>query len=131
MRLSENQKRIGMIVKKAAEENTAEITREEIAALVQFEKINGKWRIVECAGVYGSVYGSILGRVHGTVHGDVNGSVHGNISGAVAGDITGSVYGNISGSIVGDVHGNIDGDVHGDVNGEIHNRGMATERLDG
>jgi len=68
---------------------TNEITLEEALKLVEFEFIEGEWRVRHVkTNVYGSVWCNVIG--------DVDGSV-----GSVIGDVLNNVYGNVGGTISG------------------------------
>lgn len=70
------------------------LTLEEALDLVDFELVEGEWRVkyVKC-----NVEGSVYGNVGGDVMGNVEGSVKGNVWGSVWGDIQTNLWGTIKG----------------------------------
>lgn len=70
------------------------ITLEEALNHVEFEFVDGAWRIGEVkTSVYGSVWCNVIG--------DVDGHVIGDVIGDVKGDVKKNVYGNVGGTING------------------------------
>ena len=88
-----------------------EITLEEARKLVEFEFVDGSWRVRH---VKSSIYGAVCG--------DVGGNVGGSVRGYVGGDVYGNVHGNVHGSVNGHVGGYVFGSVRGYVGGTINGR---------
>ena len=77
---------------------TDQITLKEALKLVEFEFIEGAWRVKHVKGsVYGEVKGSVYGEVWCNVRSNLRGDLYGNACGDVCGDVWGNVWGTING----------------------------------
>ena len=74
-----------------------QITLEEALKLVDFEFVDGAWRVKRVKGdVYGDVHGDVWINVRGRVLGDVR-----SVEGDVLGHVRGNVWSNVGGTING------------------------------